>query len=845
MSLGLRLQQIHSEEPDLPAVRVGIHLGEVTERPAPVGSSKPTLVEGLAVDLASRIMSLALPGQVLMSSAVFDAARQRQRPEVVGQKVSWLTHGPYRFKGVDEPIEIAEAGLGNIFSFTAPPDSEKAWRLAKSGNLPSLLPAFVGRDRELASLLEVVGSRRLVTVVGPAGSGKTRTAIQAAREMASAFQGGVWLVELGQEGEPHEVAAAVARTLAVAPEPGVDLLDALVDTLRYRPALLVLDNCDRVIATAADLAERLLEACTELRVLATSREPLRSRVEHVFPLGPMSIGSADGGLSDAVALFIDRARSEGATEQQLREDRAPIEELCARLDGLPLAIELAAARTRSIDTRQLVTLLDERFRVLKAGRSADVRHQTLRSAIDWSYDLLEEQERVLFDTLSLFAGPFELADAVAVICDAESDEIDILDRLSALVDRSMVMAVPGRLPSYRLLETLRAYGAQCLAARDGVENLRRRHAEHFAVKATAARGEIVGPRHVAVIDQLVVQAAEYRTATAWARGVGDIDLAVRLAAGFCGASYFRIGYEALDWLGPTPETAAKPERPPSVELLGLLARRAVFSGDIEVGRKLAERAIAMDPGPRSVQARAQMALILMAKGDAAMLDWAQSAVDLAEPAGDHLGVLLGRLVTGPMLARMGRVEESLAVGRSLLSLGDEQDSEHARGWGHLVLGVALSHTDPENSKEHLSTAIRLGRAEKNRYLQSNALIAELEAHLANDSPAAAATAARETLIQMQEGADNGLFTRRVLSQIAMFLAAQSRPEACQLDGYVGSFADSARHTRAAHARVAALQRLAGELGEETAERLRAAGGRLGADDAIVVAVAALDEVAAD
>lgn len=834
----LRLQQIHAGEPDLPAVRVGVHLGEVSERPAPPGSPKPTLVEGLAVDLASRIVSLALPGQVLMSSAVFDAARRSA--EDLGREVLWVAHGPYRFKGVTDAIEIGEAGFDRVSPLDPPPDSDKAWRVARSGNLPSLLPSFVGRGRELAALADTVSSQRLVTIIGPAGCGKTRTAIELAKRVASAFRGGVWLVELGPELEPDTLPAAVARALSISPEPGRAVLDAVADALRYRPSLLVLDNCEHLLEPTADLAERLLETCPELRVVATSREPLRCRAERVFPLDPMATASPPGGVSDAVALFVDRARSEGASREELDEERAAIEELCARLDGLPLAIELAATRARSVGPRQLGALLDARFRVLKARRRpAGARHETLRSAIDGSYEALDTSQRALFDRLSVFAGPFELGDATAVAGEEAGDELDILDGLSSLVDRSMVVALPGRTPTFRLLETLRAYSTERLASAPDREHVRRRHATHFAAKGASARRGIVGPRHVMLVDLLVLQLPEYRTATLWARASGDLDLAVSLAANFCGASYFRVGYDALDWLGPAPESAARAGRPMSVELLGLLARRAVFGGHSQLGQELAERAVAMDPGPESMQARAQLALILAGSGDVA-IEWARSTVDVAQAAGDHLGVLLGRLIVGPILTRMGRIEEALEVGRSLLDLADEQDSEHARGWGYLGLGVALSRDDPQRSKQYLDAATRTGRAEKNRYLQSNALLAELDLNLNNDSRTSAAAAARRTLTQLQQDGEAVFFIRRVLGQIAVFLAQQGRSEAFQLDGYLQDVGDTAAYARG---RAAAMQQLGRELGEAAVESLRRRGSEASADEALALAAGALDEVA--
>ncbi|MDX1384188.1 MAG: adenylate/guanylate cyclase domain-containing protein, partial [Thermoanaerobaculia bacterium] len=434
LRFALRLQQLHLESPGLPAVRVGIHLGEVREREAPGGSSKPIEVVGLAVDLASRIQTLARPGQVLMSAAVATAARPQLRAGDLGN-LCWHAYGPYRFKGVDTPVEIEEVTPAESSPGGTPPDSEKAWRVAVPGNLPALLSPFLGRQRELEALVDAVAAHRLVTVVGAAGAGKTRTVLEAAGRVAADYRGGGWLVELGPHRTEADLLPAVARVLQVTPDPGSTAVDTLVDALRYRPSLLVLDNCEHLLSAVAELAETLVSACPDLHVIATSREPLHSRAEHVFALAPLETRAEPGGVSEAVALFIERATAEGAMPAKLEGDREVIEELCHRLDGLPLAIELAASRARSLGPRQLLAHLDERFRFLKSSRrSTQARHETLHSAIDESYRHLAADERSLFDRLSLFAAPFELTDAAALM--EGRDEWLVLDQLEGLVDQS-------------------------------------------------------------------------------------------------------------------------------------------------------------------------------------------------------------------------------------------------------------------------------------------------------------------------------------------------------------------------------------------------------------------------
>lgn len=806
-------------------VRMGLHTGEAQERGGDYF--------GPSLNLCARLMSAANGGQIALSAATAELVRGRLPEQYQLRDV-----GEHRLKDLSQPLRL------HILSGGTLPSARRPLRTVDGipGNLASLLPAFIGREQELAALGEVMDAHRLVTVVGPAGAGKTRTSIQAAADAAASFPGGVWLIDLEPEEDGYDLSTTFARVLGVTSEAGGSAMDAATDALRFRPALLILDNCERVAAAVALLAERLLDACGELRIIATSREPLRARAERVFPLEPLSIDAAAGATSDAAELFIARALSEGVSGETLAAERPAIDELCARLDGLPLAIELAAARSRAIAPSQLLARMSDRFRVLTAGRRTSVaRHETLQSAIDWSYSLLERQHKAVFERLSVFAGSFDVGDAAAVAGEPGADEVDMLDALSYLVERSFLVSVSGGSPTYRLLETLRAFGATQLEQAGETEHTRRRHALRFADKAAEARRSIVGSAHVATLDLLVAQTAEYRTAVERARTTGDIEMAARIAAGFCGASYFRIGFEALDWLVGSSAESSIEDGALLSELLGLLSRQAIFSGDIERGAELAERAVAADPGPPSVQARAQLAAAAAARNDPAMVDWAQSVVDVARAGDDDLGILLGDLMLGPILTGMGRTEEAIAVGQSLFDLADERRSEHARGWGHWVMGLAISRNDPEPARRHYEDAWRLGREEKNRYLESNALIALLEAHFALDAPPVAAAAARDTLSLLDETADNGYFTRILLSLIEMFLARHGHATAGLLDGYLGQFSLVLANARTRHrVRVAGEQLLAEDPAEF--ERQRTAGAHLTAEEAIRAALSALSEL---
>jgi predicted ATPase/class 3 adenylate cyclase len=807
-------------------VRMGLHSGEAQERDGNYF--------GPPVNEAARIMAAAQGGQVLLS-AVTRALVRDQLP--TGCRVEDV--GAHRLRDVSQPQQLYALrgdGLPDVPFSLGGVD-------AIPGNLPKLLPAVIGRERELPTLMSLVKTHRLTTVVGPPGTGKTRLAIELARAVARDFPGGAWFVDLAREHDADDVLAAVGRALAVPPERGVSLLETIRDLLRYGRTLLVLDNCETATEPAATVASRLLEGCPQLAVVATSREPLRAPTERVFALEPLATRAADGGLSAAAQLFIERAHAQGASARSLHDDRATVEELCARLDGLPLAIELAAARARALGPRELLAHMPERFRVLTTPSSSDARHRTLRSAIDSSYAMLAERERALFDRLSMLRGPFEHDDALALNGSTGADEFEVIDALTVLVDRSMVNAISGETMTYRLLESLRQYGTERLAARDDLAAVGRRYAEHFAEKATGVRASIVSPRQVAAVDLLIEQTADYRAACAWALDAGDLDLAVLLATTYCGASYFRIGYAALDWLGEDPAAFARRGRRRSGELLGLLSRRAVFGGDMELGRVLAEQSIALDPGSESFQARAQLSLIASSRGDAeGAVEWAKSSLEVALDGHDDLGTLLGLLRTGEVLALANRADEAERIGERTLALGRERRSKHATGWGHLVLGKALKSRDPPRSREHLELATDFGRAEKNRYLEANASTALLEATLATSSAREAAAGAVRILERLQRAVDLGYFTRRGLGSIAVFLAEHAPVEAARLEGHLGNFSFSSVGPEVER-RHNAVERLRQRLGDSEFAKATAEGARLSSQDAIALADDVLSRLA--
>ena len=374
------------------------------------------------------------------------------------------------------------------------------------GNLPLQLTSFVGREREVKSTLALLDDHRIVTLTGIGGVGKTRLAVQVAAEVLPEFRHGAWIVELAQVREPGAVVEAVAAVFGLKPRPGDAPGGSLVDALRGKALLLVVDNCEHVLAPAATLIRELAQECPGVKMLATSREALGVSGEQVIGVMSLAVPSAADSAavmtSDAGRLFVERAGAVSVEFQLTEKNAAAVMEVVTRLDGIPLAIELAAARAGVLSPSQIAQRLDQRFRLLAGGpRGAIERHATLRAAVDWSFDLLDAQEQRLLARLSIFTGGCTL-DAAEAVCSGDSiAEHDVLDLLSALVARSLVVAddTDPTEHRYRLLETIRQYAEEHLdpADRDG---LRQRHAFHYtdfaerALEGQGARtGEVAGP----------------------------------------------------------------------------------------------------------------------------------------------------------------------------------------------------------------------------------------------------------------------------------------------------------------------------------------------------------------
>ncbi len=457
-------------------VRMGLHTGMCAEREGDYF--------GPTVNRTARLAATAHGGQTIVSAATAALLRPS-----LPDDISLRDLGEHRLKDLGQPEWVFQVVASDLPDEFPPLRSLGLPRLRH--NLPAQFSSFVGRSQELEEIRSLRQGARLVTLTGTGGAGKTRLAVQVATEELEATTAAVWFADLARVAGNESVVGRIAEAVEAREEPGRPLSETLVDALRTRPTVLLLDNCEHVVRSCAELAETLLSSCPELTIVATSREPLGVPAERVYRVPSLSL-PPDGGdpaASEAVQLFVDRARQHVPDFEAAGETAAGVSSICRRLDGIPLALELAAANLRRLSVSDIAERLDNRFRLLTGGsRTAMPRQQTLRAAVDWSFGLLRPQEQATFCRLSVFSGGWSLAAAEAVCTSATVAPEDVVEVLGALVDKSLVQAEPS--PSgirFRLLETIRYYAAEQLLedGDDAVLDTRDAHARHYLAFAEA------------------------------------------------------------------------------------------------------------------------------------------------------------------------------------------------------------------------------------------------------------------------------------------------------------------------------------------------------------------------
>jgi predicted ATPase/class 3 adenylate cyclase len=621
-------------------VRMGVHTGEA--------SRTATGLVGLDVHRAARVAAVGYGGQVLLSEAAAALVR-----DFLPAGAGLADLGVHRLKDLGRPeriFQLQAAGLQAGF-----PPLRSLGSPALANNLPAQVTTFIGRERELSEVRALVASSRLVTLTGAGGCGKTRLGLQLAAGLLDGSGDGVWLVELAAVLDEDAVAPAICRALGIAAQPGRPVLETLLDALALQDVLIVLDNCEHLIGACAKAADAIVRRCPRVRLVATSREPLGIGGEAVYRVPPLSLPGpgesalAAAGSSDAVALFVDRARAQG-TGLVVDEATAPlVVSICARLDGLPLAIELAAARLRSLSLRGLADRLDQRFSLLTGGsRTALARQQTLRATVDWSYSLLHGAERSLLRRLSVFAEGFDLDAAEAVCGFGDLGLSDVAGLLGSLVDKSLVVAEPaGEALRYRLLETIRQFAAERLAGDGGEATaVAAAHCAHYLSVAETAAPHLTGPGQGSWLARLDTDQANLRRAAEHAAGRADGTAQV-LRLGVALRRYWMArsrDEEALALLTPAldrPEARADPELfGAALVTAAIAARYADVTAALRLGDQAVKVARQLGTGRLLIESLAALGFAYYFAGQPERgLPPGREAVERARQLGDD--VLLG------------------------------------------------------------------------------------------------------------------------------------------------------------------------------------------------------------
>jgi predicted ATPase/class 3 adenylate cyclase/DNA-binding CsgD family transcriptional regulator len=688
-------------------LRIGVHTGEVQLR-------DDANYAGPTINRTARLRDLAHGGQTLLSGAA--------EPLVVDHlpDAAWLIElGTHRLRDLPRPervVQLCHSDLGNEFS------PLRTARTVGSQNLPVRLTSFIGRQSEIQELHQIVEDTRLVTLAGAGGAGKTRLAVELAAQLADEFPGGVWYVDLAPITNPGVVPATTARTLGLPDQPGRSTMDVLLTFFGDSKVILLLDNCEHLLDACGRMIAELLSACPRLTMLTTSREPIGVAGELTWRVPSLSLAD------EAIELFTDRARRARPDFAVSDDNVELVAEICRRLDGMPLAIELAAARVRALTLSQMVDSLHDRFRLLTGGaRTAVRRQQTLRASVDWSHALLTEPERILFRRLAVFMGGFDLDSAQAVGGSTEIERYLLLDQLSLLVDKSLVVAedVRGAM-RYRLLETVRQYALERLGESGEADAVRLRHRDHYASLAS----RLDTPTHAGYAelgDWAAIEIDNLRAASAWSLETSDVESVLQIASWLqpCWQSWGQIR-EGLAWFG-TAITDENDEVAPSVRARAL-AERSILAAQLvaidDTAPAFSAVAIARELGDPALLVRALTACGCASAYDAeAARRYFTEATTLARELGDSLS--LGEILAWVAYIDINEGEPTGACraaeeGRDIAdATGDVFASRRCRIWlslglmmkGNLVEAAAVMNAVVAESHDlYMKSMSEFGRA---------------------------------------------------------------------------------------------------------------------------------------
>jgi predicted ATPase/class 3 adenylate cyclase len=626
-------------------IRMALHTGVTEER-------EDDYV-GPILNRLGRLLSVSHGGQILLSQATYELVSDLLTDDIRLQDL-----GTHRLKDLIRPEHIYQAAAPDLLSEFHPLQTLDAFQ----HNLPLQLTSFIGREKEIIEVKRPLLGNRLVTLTGPGGTGKTRLAIQVAAELLEFFPDGVWLVELASICDSTLVPNTVAAVLGIRESSGRPILNLLIDYLRNKETLLVLDNCEHLLSACAELVSALLQACPNLCILVTSREALDIPGEVPFRVPSLSapdvrkIPPIERLIEyESVRLFVERAEVIQPGFVLTNANASTVAQICHRLDGIPLAIELAVARVKMMRVEQVAARLDDRFRLLTGGsRTALPRHQTLRALIDWSYDLLSDVESTLLQRLSVFTGGWTLEAAEMICTGGDLEQFDVLDVLTQLVNKSL--AVPDREsddePRYRLLETIRQYARERLLEAGGSDKVRERHLDYYLNLAERAEPELRGPNMIHWLDRLKDDLDNIRTALEWALET-NIEAALRMASAVLWFWHIRGNKsEGIDWLEralSADAVKADGTLPPRLLLRGKALNAAgalmVMHGNPQRGNELSEASLKLHEELGATGRRGSAyALWNLAQGASFQEDFdqawerAERGLSLFREVGDKFGV---------------------------------------------------------------------------------------------------------------------------------------------------------------------------------------------------------------
>jgi predicted ATPase len=683
-------------ELELP-VRMGIATGEAELRGADYF--------GAVLNRAARVMAAGHGGQILLAESTAG---------LLGG-VDLLDLGPRRLRDVPTPVglfQVRAPGLRTDFPALRALDTSP-------GNLRPAATSFIGREGEVDEVRAAVKAHRLVTLTGVGGVGKTRLAVEVAARLADEFPDGVWVFELAAVADPAAVPDAVAAVLNITQQPGKTVSESVAAALEGRVRLLVFDNCEHVRDAAADLVEATLAQSTSVRIVATSREGLGVADEHLRLVPSLDVGA--GFESAAVALFVERASSLASNFSVAEEDEAgAVVEICRRLDGIPLAIELAASRMASMTASEVLDRLDHRFRLLVGSRRGLERHQTLRHAVAWSYDLLDDAEKALLDRCSVFAGGFDLQSACAVGGSDDHDDYAVLDLLDALVRKSLLVAErsAGR-TRFSMLETIRQFAEEQLVTSGVAPEVRTAHARYFAGCEADIMALWDGPRQREAYTWFTVELANLRNAFRWAADHGDLDKAAALAicATFLGTWVEQ--YEPVAWTEELLEPARWVNHRRLAQLYVVAAQcHAAGRVDDAVGYLEASRQIMQsgdfDEVPEEIQTSTSVAYSHVGQFER-WVDVCRSVI--AAKAGPHT---ITRACLVMALYFLGEGDEAGVASEGLLAAADATDNPVRVCFALVAHGIGYHDADPVTAYDALRRALTVARESGNRQMEAAA-----------------------------------------------------------------------------------------------------------------------------